>query len=323
MNSSDLLNRAKSFCSRLVEQIFPEESSYFEDVWSVLLPLFEKWRRTKVVVRRYTAEDLLETAGLGFADARDWSMPIGLMTAVATMLEVWSQRRGDITESIVRGTLRKYAERFGAPRRLQELLEETALPFCMGFCEGMKWGNAHEREGAERRRQIELAMPEKDAVGDYVLLANEVPERSLTLQQLVEFKQQHIPKDFFIWIDESEGAVFVDNESLRLEKHPRLRRVLRYLVELRGQCITHKQLVKMCGKPGWPYYTLPDKLSRGWVIELWKAGTKKQKQKSKKKGKGKAKLKGRLWGLINSKPGGFAYEGPASFCIIKPAKDFE
>jgi hypothetical protein len=307
MDSNDFLDRAKHVCGRLVEKIFPEESTDFEEIWDALLPIFEKWQRMKPGRRRFAGVDLSLMTGLGFGDARDWGIPIVLLTTLVTMLEI-CEASGYCTESDVRTSVRKCARSFGAPENLRELLEDKVPPFCLQVYRDME-REKHGEQGMERKRKIEEAMPERRPEGDYILLTHRKPERPLTLQQLVNFKKQHTPKDFFIWIDESQGEVFVNNKSLGLENHPRLRRVLRCLVELQGQCITHKQLVKMCGKPRKDYVTPLDKLSRSWVIELKKAGT------------GKRKEKGKLAELIKSRPGGFAYESSASFCIIKPTKE--
>jgi len=301
----DFLDKAKDTCNQIVKKAFPEHHIHFEDVWVYFLPVFREWIQKRSEPYRFRMGDLLGTSGLAFADARDWSMPISLLTAVATMLDIRETRK-PITDFTVRGTVRKYAKRFGAPEKLEELLVEIASPFCKGFYEGMKWDEKCEEEVEEMTRRVEATVPSRNERVDYVVVTHNEPEEPLTLHQLKDYKREHTPKDFFLWIDESEGSVFVRNKPVELEKRPRLRRVLRCLVELRGQCVNHDQLVRICSPPGTLYETPPEKLSRSWIVELRKAGAKKPNGK------------GPLSSLILTKRGGFVYEGPDSFCIIKP-----
>jgi len=163
---SSLLSRMKSHCGPLIEHVFPEQRQNFEDVWAVLASVFRKWGKLEPGVRNYSVEDLFKTTGLAFADARDWAMPIAVLTAVATMLEMWNTG-GGFRHSEVRRILRKYADSFGAPRELRDLLEEKALPFCIGFYRGMKWDGEHySKEGTQRMQKIRAELKQNVQHGD-------------------------------------------------------------------------------------------------------------------------------------------------------------
>ena len=293
MELANFLNQAKVVCCRFVEEAFPQEQDVFDEVWKILVPLFEKWVGFKPSLRRFSGADVSLVAGLGFHKGPDWAMPIGMTVITATMLELWDSRT-PVAEPDARTTVRKYAGRFGAPEGLQRLLEEKVPGFCLELCEGMS-RESFKQDSKGKVRDIEAPVGGRP-VEDYMILTHQQAAKRVTLQELVNFKNQHSPKEFSIWIDESQGEVFVNKKSLPLGAQSR--RVLRHLVEFGGQRITHYQLVESCGRV--EGYDDVEKTSRRWMIDLWEAG------------------KGQLRNWIKTKNGGFTYEGPMSFCIIAP-----
>jgi hypothetical protein len=293
MELANFLNQAKVVCCRFVEEAFPQEQDVFDEVWKILVPLFEKWAGLKPSLRRFSGADVSLGASLGFNKGPDWAMPIGMTVITATMLELWDSPT-PVAERDARTTVRKYADSFGAPDSLQKLLEEKVPGFCLELCNRL---SMESFKGDSKGKTRDIEAPEvKRPMEDYLILTHKQAAKRVTLQELVSFKKQHSPKEFFIWIDESQGEVFVNNKPLPLGAQSR--RVLRHLVEFGGQRITHYQLVESCGRV--KGYDDVEKTSRRWMINLWQAG------------------KGRLRNWIKTKGGGFVYEGPKSFCIIAP-----
>jgi len=294
VEQSGLLDIARTASLRVVKELFPQESDLFEDMWSVLLPTFTKWLGLRVSARHFKVATIPAVDGLTFDKALNWAMAIGMSVTTATLLELLESEKLP-PEQAVRATARKYASEFGATETLQEALEQTVSRFSLELYARLRTkslGIDYE----QTREAIGAALTESSPPMTYVVLTNNQPPRALDLRGLVEFKKQNTPADFFMWIDESQGEVFLEGKPLDLG--PRLTRVLRYLVELRKQCVRHSQLRSACGRKT-DYETDDDKTSRRWVISLREAG------------------EGGLQDLIKTKPGGFAYEGPASFCIIK------
>jgi hypothetical protein len=296
MSATGVLETAKAACQRLAEEAFPEERKVFSDIWDAMFPLFEKWRGMKPRARRFVGEDLSAVAGLGMGEGWNWGFPIALSTVVATMLELW-EVEPPFEESNVVATAKRYAIRFGASPKLRDLLVERIPGFCqevleeMGTDEGIGFGK-------ERRQKIEAAMPERHPAARYIVLTHESrgEPKPLTRKQVSGFKKKKGPRDFFLWIDESEGKVFVKEKPLRLG--PRLRKVLRCLVEIRGELVKHSDLVDAAGWKGL-YSVEHERTSGRWANKLRTVG------------------KGQLKNLIRTEPGGFVYDGPESFCIIK------
>jgi len=54
------LERTGNMCARLVEEVFPAELPFFDDVWRFLSPVFEKWVKCGRPTRRQ-AKALLST----------------------------------------------------------------------------------------------------------------------------------------------------------------------------------------------------------------------------------------------------------------------
>ena len=229
------------------------------------------------------------------------ALPIALMTAIATTLEVWGFG-SSFSEPEVRATVGKFAENFGAPAELQDFLQSKITPFCLELCQAIE-RMSNSQALITMPAFLAAAIPERPHLGDYLLGTHEQAFTPISLADLRHFKREHGPAEYFIWIDESHGkkGVFVNNETIRLGH--RLRAVLRYLVEFRGQCITHLQLFRNCRRKGdtkTRHWEDMAKTSRRWVEGLRKAGG------------------GQLRSLIKTYEGGFAYEGPSTFCIIKP-----
>lgn len=291
MNWKSKLRIIKVACSHLVADLFPQDRGIFDDAWFVLLPTFEKWGKEKPP---YRGVDLSCVTGLGFDEAVDWGLPIALMTTVATMLEIWDI--GSFTKSGVSMTARKYAKAFGAPRELRNILEERVPSFCMELYEDID-AKLNKEDLVEWKRELKAAMPGRGRWEVYAIMTHKQKAQPATLEQVIAFKRGHKPKDYFLWIDESETEVLVDGEPLPLG--PLVRKVLRYLVGLRGHRITYRELVQACKTKVSQYKTADYKTAGRWIEHLRKAG------------------KGKLRDMIKTKNGGFAYEGPESFCIIE------
>lgn len=172
MNKPELLELSRCVCVRLVEEIYPKEREIFDDVWEVLLPLFEKWQGMRSSERRFVGEELSLLTGLGFSDALDWAMPIVNTVVSATMLEVW-ESGGRFSDPAIRTMVRKYAGRFGAPVKLQELLEDKVPTFCLELYQEMEREKPYE---VPAKKKIDIC-PEKNTLeiginenGPYVLI---------------------------------------------------------------------------------------------------------------------------------------------------------
>jgi hypothetical protein len=296
LDSRKFLDDVKVVCRRLVTELFPEDVTIFDDVWYALLPLLEKWQKSRPRARRFSTGDLSVTSALGFGEARDWALPITVMTVVATMLKMWESTKR-LEEKEVRSTVVKFADNFGAPAKLQELLAEKVLPFCLGVYEDLKW-DADAGELAKKRDELEQAMSERGGRDDYAVLTHrDEKAKFMTLEEVRDFKKKNKPKDYHVWVDELQLEVFIKNKPLPIK--PRLRKVLSCLVELKGQRVTHFQLVETCGETKSYAYDDRPRISRLWVEALRKAGG------------------GILKHALVTKEGGHSYEGPKSFCIIK------
>ena len=294
MEPSCSLAIAKRASSRVVKELFPKECDVFEDMWQVMVPTFQKWLRLRASARRFKVGALPAVGGLTFDKALNWAMAIGMSVTTATLLELLESEKLP-PEQAVRATARKYASEFGATETLQEALEQTVSRFSLELYARLRTKSLG-KDYEQTREAIGAALRESSPPMTYVVMTNNQPPRALDLRGLVDFKKQNTPADFFMWIDESQGEVFLEGKPLDLG--PRLTPVLRYLVEFRKQCVKHGQLVRACGRKV-DYETDDAKTSRRWVISLREAG------------------EGGLQDLIRTKPGGYAYEGPASFCIIK------
>ena len=293
MASGRFLDNAKVMCQQLVVELLPEEAAIFDDAWRVLLPLFEKWLKSKPRERRFLSVDFPVAGGLGFGDARDWGLPIAIMTAVAAMLEMLEAGE-DYSKSGVRGSVAKYANVFGAPAKLNEILIDKVPPFCLEvYHELAKAGGNKEKE--KRKRRIDEAMPVEKPSCEYAVLTHrdESPV-FMNHKQLKAFERKNKPRDYDVWVDETEGKVFVKGKLTPLGY--RMRKVLRNLLKHKGKRVLHSQLVvAVRGKRS----DDDPKTSRRWIISLWKAG------------------KGQLRKYIRTRERGFSFEESATFCVIK------
>jgi hypothetical protein len=66
MNPKISLDIAKSKSSYMVTILFPKECDLFEDIWSLLLPTFQKWLGLKASARHFRVGRLPPVGGLTF-----------------------------------------------------------------------------------------------------------------------------------------------------------------------------------------------------------------------------------------------------------------
>jgi len=296
METDKLIEKAREHGRQLIGDIFPDDSGLYDDVWGLLVPVFGEWAENRDCVR----QNVWAQAGLGFSDYLDLGMPVALMTVVATMLEL--RYAGEYTPNKVAVTVRNFARDFGSPESLQRLLVERVPKFCMEIIEEME---KEDQEGEFELHKLDYGKKTASyrAADEYTIITDREAMEHLDFSRILEFKKENGPGGYHVWIDESQGDVFVGGEPLKLGKM--LRRVLRYLVELQGQRVSHNILVRNCGNPKIDYTGKHEITSRRWIIGLRKAG------------------KGQLRKLIETIEGGFSYSGPGSFCIIKPVvEDF-
>jgi len=229
--------------------------------------------------------------GLGFAEgARDAVTPIVLSTT-AEVLRKFREEEPDARE--LGALVGKAAAKFGAWPDLTAKLVEHLPRLCAAVQETSPSPSQAGEQGSGTADTIE------PGAAEFALLTHERQEPLyLSLEGVADFKRKHSPKDFFVWIDESEGEAFVDGEAIPAGKP--LRKVLALLVRMKGQRVRHGVFIKRCGNRESWLYEDEGKTARRWVSELKRAA------------------EGKLDGVIETRQGGFAYVGSASFCIIEP-----
>ncbi len=296
MHESAFLGSTKPFVNELATVLCPDEADLFNDMWSALDPIFKVWVEDASRGETIAPLDIAAPQGLGFAQTASAEMPIAMLTAVASMLELWDAG-GSSTAVGARATVAKYAQSFGAGDSLKRCLVAEVPAFCFRMLDAMS-----DAPGSPAATEPNTKCARRDhRAGEAftVIMATEtLPE--LRLDQVVEFKKQHSPSGFHIWIDDSQREVFVDACPIQLGRRPTA--VLRCLVEFHGQRVRHSQLVQACGKER-SYKSTDERVAWRWISDIRQAaGTPLSKE-------------------IESSDGGYRYVGCSRVLIIRLAKD--
>jgi hypothetical protein len=280
---------------RLIDQLFPTQAPKFQGVWEALLPIVQAWTRLMPSRRRFDVEALVSTPGLGVQPQQFSAMCIAVMVLVATMLEMLEFQRSPKTEYVL-ARLRAHSRSFKAPPYLREMLEQSALDLCMGVFAVVPAIPAAE----DNARQPEDSTPpeQADIKGGYGIPTDTETREGLTYDEVLCFLGDHRPGPHGIWISDVEPAVFYGTKRLDLGRQARI--VLALLVLKRGYTMPHNVIVQTCGAGRHDYERQAKTVGR-WIGELRKAldavGVESQR-------------------VIGTREGGYAYEGPPSFCII-------
>jgi hypothetical protein len=299
MIPNEALAAAKVVCRSVAERLYPEQKSVLEPAWMVLLPVFEQWLTCPLSARRLQMDEMYTTLGLGLQEpeAADPGLPMMISVVVATILEIWDTQRPK--EPQIRATVRNCTQRFGVPTKLAQVLVEHVTPFCLRLHENMP--SLDEAERQNQTALVEQAVQGRAAPQYDILVSGKLVGGPATLADVREFKQNHSPPQFALWIDESHGEAIIDGAKMNLG--PRLIRVLRCLAEFRGQCVDHETLVARCAEGANFAYTDSregrEKTAHRWIAAL------------------RAGLPSSARCYIVAKPHGFLYDGPNSTCIIR------
>jgi hypothetical protein len=281
---------AKAVSRGLVSELFPSQAGRFDDIWLGLSPFLGNLTQLEVSGAQFDGKALSFTQGFGEQGGQFWAAAVAVMVVAGAVLEM-VEAGGVPLEGNIRSSVRKYAEMLGAPGDLRQLLEQKGPSFCLDVIS----------QAAVTARAVPATGDlEADGVPgcDYLVLTHDREEQPMTQRQLVAFKKKTDPKRYFVWIDDTQPKVLIDRCEVMLPPMPR--RVLAFLVALRGQTAPHKDIVQNCGTRA-TYETGVGRTSRLWVQEL------RGKLQSAKPG---------LKDIVVTGEGGFSYGGKDSFCLI-------